>query len=484
MPLKHYSTLRKDAMKFQRLKVVISALLLLFISSIPTLFAQTPPLKKFIAIADIHFNPFIGCDKYPNVCPILSELRVADIQSWDAIFQKYTDSIQTHYHQDTDYLLLQSTLTELRTLFHQERPTFILMLGDFLAHKFPEQYKKYAGEESITGYQTFVKKTFQYLTYKLNQVASTTPIYPILGNNDSYNGNYKVDPQGSFLQDSADIFVTLIKNKNNQQQFLHEFPNSGYYAITLAKNRRLIVLNSVLFSAMHHTQAMQKAAMEQLSWLELQLSTANQQQQNVLLVLHIPPGVDAFLTTKMRFDIIRDLWHPLFWQATYNERFLALLQHYSTTIAGVLPAHIHNDAFQLIASKTLKTFIPVSFVPAISPIYGNNPGLKVFNYNPWTLQLVNFKTYFYPFSEKKSPRWQQEYDFNAVYQPRCKQCSLMSGMLRLTKDNRLVDSYEKYYAVGRNAQPITTQHAWVPYYWCSIYNADWESYKACLSLHS
>lgn len=458
------------------------ALLLFFISSITVAFAQAQPSTKFIAIADIHFNPFIGCDKFSSGCPILSALRAANLQAWDSIFQKYTDNIKTNYHQDTDYLLLKSTLTELKILSQQQKPTFILVLGDFLAHKFPEQYKKYSGDESIAGYQTFVKKTFQYLTNKLNQAVPTTNIYPILGNNDSYSKNYDVDPKGPFLQDSADVFATLIKNKNNQQKFCHEFPNGGYYAVTLAKNQRLIVLNTVLFSAMHSTRAMQKAANEQLIWLEVQLAIAKQKKQNVLLALHIPPGIDIYLDIKMRFDIIRYFWHPLFWQTTYNEKFLFLLQRYSTNIVGILPAHIHNDAFQLIANKDLKTFIPVSFVPSISPIYGNNPGLKVFSYNAQTLQLINFYTYFYPFNEKRSADWQQEYNFNAVYQPDCKQCSLVGGMLRLTKDNIVVDSYKKYYAVSRNAQPITTQHTWVPYYWCGIYNIDWESYKACLSI--
>lgn len=85
-----------------RLQVLISALLLFFISDITVAATQAPPLKKFIAIADIHFNPFIGCDTDPSICPMLSELRIADVQAWDAIFHKYIDNIQTRYRQDTD----------------------------------------------------------------------------------------------------------------------------------------------------------------------------------------------------------------------------------------------------------------------------------------------------------------------------------------------------------------------------------------------
>ena len=97
----------------------------------------------------------------------------------------------------------------------------------FLAHQFPEQYVKYSGDESQADYQVFTKKTLQYLAYKLNQATPQIDLYPVLGNNDSYNGNYNTEPQGAFLKDATDIFSTLIKNKNSRENFIHEFPNAG-----------------------------------------------------------------------------------------------------------------------------------------------------------------------------------------------------------------------------------------------------------------
>ncbi len=462
-------------------KIILLSLLLLLINVQPT-FAKAPLSKKFMTLADIHFNPFIGCDKFSNPCPILNELRTTDPQSWDLIFQKYADKIKTNYHQNTDYFLLASTLTELNTLNQQQKPAFILLLGDFLAHDFPEQYKKYSGDTSQANYQAFIQKTLLFLTYKLNQVTPLTTIYPILGNCDSYNGNYKIDPNGLFLNNTATIFSTLIKNKEAQKKFQDEYPHAGYYTVTLAqKNKRLIALNSVFFSTLYATAATQKAADEQLIWLQKQLSIAQQQHQHVLIALHIPFGIDVYRNIKMRFNIMRYFSHPLFWQTAYNESFLSLLQRYTTTVVGILPAHIHNDSFQLIANDTHEYFIPISLTPSISPIYGNNPGLKIFHYNDKTFQLTNFNTYFYPISEEKSAKWKQEYDFNALYQPNCKKCLLINGMLRLKKDNSLVTIYKKYYSVSRNAQPITTENAWMPYYWCGIYNTDWKTYRACIT---
>ena len=440
-------------------------------------FAQ-PTLKKFIALADIHFSPFIGCDQYTPPCPILNELRATPAQSWDLVFQKYADKISTNYRQDTDYFLLQSTLTELNTLA-QQKPLFILMLGDFIAHNFFEQYNTYSADPSGANDAEFMKKTFQYLAYKLNQAAPRTNIYPALGNNDSYTGNYLVDPNGPFLNDTADIFAALIKDKQAREEFKDTYFNAGYYAITLPQHIRLIVLNSVLFSSLYTTSIKQKAADEQLIWLQNQLNQANQQQQSVLLAMHVPFGIDVFLDIKMKTDIVRYFIHPLFWQAVYNEKVLFLLQQYSSILIGTLPAHIHADTFQLISGKDHAHFIPSSTTPSISPIYGNNPGLKVFSFNDQTHELINFDAYFYPLNEGKTAQWKQEYNFNAIYQPNCKSCSLVQGMLNLHKDNRLMSSYKKYYAVSQNTQPLTRHKKWLPYYWCNIHNTDWESYRHC-----
>lgn len=464
----------------KKTKCVLTLLLFLNIHITPS-FAAISSTHNFITLADIHFNPFIGCDQFSNPCPILSELSNTDPKSWDLIFQKYIDTIKTNYYQDTDFRLLKSTLTELSTLNQQQKPAFILILGDFLAHNFPEQYQKYSSNKSITDYQTFTKKTLQYLTYKLNQAAPNTTLYPVLGNNDSYSGNYKITPQDFFLKDTASVFSALIKNKSAQQNFNDEFPNAGYYAVTLAKNnQRLIILNSILFST-HYPMSdkKNKAAEEQLTWLQEQLSIAKEKQQHVLIALHIPLGIDTYLSITMRYNFIRYFFHPLFLKEPYNEKLLSLLQHYSTTIVGILPAHIHDDSFQLISNHTHEYFIPNSFTPSISPIYGNNPGLKIFNYNDQTFQLINFDTYFYPLNEK-SAMWKKEYNFNAVYQPDCKQCSLVVGMLRLKKDNVLMDAYRQYYAVDRDAQPISKKR-WTQDYFCGIYAMNWNAYKTCAS---
>lgn len=452
---------------------LITKLLFILTTFCTLAFATPVQTKKFITIADIHFNPFSGCEQLPTPCPLLAELQTSEISSWDSIFKKYISHMQTRYHQDTDYSLLQSFITELTKLTQQQHPTFILILGDFIAHGFPEKFKKYTENNSQDAYQQFTKKTFQYLIYKLNQTAPSLPFYPVLGNNDSYNGNYQVEPHGLFLKETAEIFSSLIKNNKSATEFKNEYPSAGFYAITLNQHQqRLIVLNSVLFSGLHSTSSRKEVAEEQLIWLEKQLNDARQNKQRVLIALHIPLGVDVFLSSKMQTSLMRYFVHPLFFQSEFNKKIISLLQNNADIIVGLLPAHTHHDNFQLITTEN-KPSIPSIITASISPIYGNNPGLKIFTYQDKPFELLDFDTYTYPLEKSNLWQWQKEYNFNDVYQADCKKCTLADGILNLKNNPLLIKPYEKYFGESLKKESIRN-------YWCAIYNTDWLSYQRCM----
>src|SRR5688572_17290688 len=116
--------------------------------------------NRFISVADIHFDPFIGCETAPHPCSLLSKLQQSRYQDWEKIFEAYRQPI-SEYYQDTNYPLLKSTLAELNLVNEQDHPQFVFILGDFLAHHFRQKYRKYSGDRSIESYQAFVKKTLQ-----------------------------------------------------------------------------------------------------------------------------------------------------------------------------------------------------------------------------------------------------------------------------------------------------------------------------------
>lgn len=363
-------------------------------------------LSKFITIADIHFDPMASCEKAAKPCAILTKLRKSPTSEWASIFVKYDDKQLAGYQHDTNYALLKSSLDELKVVSQKEHPNFILLLGDFIGHNFRDEYRLYSGDKTAAGYRDFVRKILQFMTDAIRQAAPGVEMYPVIGNNDSYTGDYEVVPHGRFLEDAANTWLPLITDKENRKQFHAAFSQGGYYDVGVPHhpNQRIIVLNTVLFSTNSQAVAAQAAAHAELAWLHGRLAAATKQHQKVLLAFHIPTGIDVYGTIKNVFSSILEFWQP-----AYNMAFQNELNQFPETVTGILPAHIHVDGFQWLMFNGVKE-IPVSLTPSISPIFGNNPAFKVYTYDANTLRLIHFDTYSYPLNNSgPSASWQKEH---------------------------------------------------------------------------
>jgi len=425
---------------------------------------------KFVNIADIHFSPFSGCENTKAPCIILQKLIQHDAKDWQSIFTSASQQHVATYGEETNNELFESLLAQLKVINQREHPAFVLVLGDFLAHHFHQQYKKYSGDKTTTEYQAFVRKTLQYITLRLNAVFPAIDIYPMIGNNDGYNGDYRVIPNGIFLKDMMNIWVSFIKKKSNKQSFSQEFPYAGFYAAA-QNNYRILVLDSVLFSTYSKKSQADEAAQQELQWLHQQLLLAQNQHQKVLLAFHIPAGIDVFRTIKNFFGDVIEFWQPDYQQAFMNE-----LKQFPHRVAGIFSGHIHMDGLQLIELDHSGEVAAIS-TPSISPIFGNNPGIKVFSYNPVTSHIENYETYFYPLNGQ--PLWKKEYSFNKAYQMHCRYCSIAKTFSQLMSEENFIDHYKSYYAVSHDAQPITQLGKWV-YYQCNLYYVNKSQFISCL----
>lgn len=455
------------------MKFLYSTLLALFLLMIGVCHAA-----YFLSISDVHFDPFATCETQNtnDVCPIVTALMAAEVNQWPAVFEQYSSKKLAGYGTDTNYALLLSSLAEMRMLNDHYHPQFMLLIGDYLAHNFQQKYMLYSGNTSQQGYQSFVKKTMQFLTDEFHATLPTLPIYPVIGNNDSYRGDYISDPNGAFYRDTADAWLVFFANPINRLKFLQNFRYAGYYAVMPTSNSqaRVLILNSVLFSMHAKGENIADAAEAQLSWLHQQLSQAQSLRQSVWLVFHIPVGIDAYNTSMTGTT-------TSFWQMPYTQTFLSLVNQYSSTITGIFTSHLHMDGFELLNSSAGATLD--SFTPSIAPSSGNNPGIKVFQYNHLSFVLNDFITYYLPLdnasTDTNKQSWQQLYDFNAIFQPQCQQCLLINGMHQLQKNNSLVSRFVQYFAVGTSTEPISKPVNW-PYYWCSISHFTVSDFQKCV----
>jgi hypothetical protein len=357
----------------------------LLLTTATTLAANNTQTKQFLSLADIHFDPFLSCKAKP--CPLIQKLCEAPADQWSAIFSQLNSS-SFEYGKDSNYFLLESSLAAAKTAALKAHAAFVLVIGDFLAHDFNGKYKKYAHDKTKTGYIAFVKKTLQFLTLELQHNFPQTDVYLAVGNNDSYEEDYVVEPQGSFFKDLGKLEASLIKEPKIKTVLLKQLSRDGYYALSVPETPqlRLIVLNSVLFSTKAKGPGLDQAAAEELAWLEQELQLATHKKQQVLIAMHIPTSFDIYKFHYSPFKIN-------FWKTSYSQQFLAEIQRAAGSIMAVLPAHIHIDNFQILVIGNKA--IPFSGTPSISPIFGNHPAFKVYSYALPALQLQDIASYYF-----------------------------------------------------------------------------------------
>jgi len=395
---------------------------------------ETPSASSsihFLSLADIHFDPFISCqNKVP--CPLVEKLRQAPANQWAMILAKY-DTALPQDKQDSNYPLLVSALQAAKKVGEAKHVQFVLILGDFLGHDFRSHYKKYSTDPHIAGYVSFVKKTFEFLMGELQRTFPTTDVYTVVGNNDSYQGDYFSKPKGRFFQEMATRWSGLIKNKSNQSSMAKTFATAGYYALTIPgqPELRLIVLNSNLFSSERIGRGLEEAANQELEWLHKELIDVKEKHQKAFIAMHIPMGIDIYKSLRVRLFTLLGLW-----QSSDRQRFQVELQEFSQDISAVFTGHLHSDFFQVMNLGRTNAIL-MAGTPSISPIFGNNPGFKIYAYSAASLALEDFITYYFPLNNEKA--WGMENDFNRLYQPNCHDCPHFSSSA-----------------------------LWAPYYWCAI----------------
>lgn len=425
---------------------------------------------NFLAVSDIHFNPYASCNKNITPCPVIEALRSAPVVQWNSILAKY-DTQSIAYGSDSSYSLLKSSLAQLKKEAQISQPKFVMILGDFLGHGYRDYFNAFSSDTSLASYQAFVKKTYEYLADELQQTFPNTDVYPMLGNNDSYVDDYDSDLANTFHQDLANIWSKLISNATNQMAMSQDFSQNGYYTVDV-NNVELIVLNTNYFSVHAKTDsATDQAAQAELNYLQQKLQLAKNANKKVMIAMHIPDTIDIYSTLKQNpFQVITA------WKPQYSAAFQTTLNQFSDTIGGVFAGHFHTDWLQSLSVQSQS--VAVIGVPAISPLFGNNPGYKRFEYSVANNGLTNYSTVFYALSTNS---WNTEYDFNQIYQPGCTQCQVTAGINLLQVTGSLADSYKNYFALGTNSQPITKTNKWNPYYWCAIHNADINNYQTCVA---
>lgn len=373
--------------------------------------SATPPAEaagqSFLMLSDIHFNPMA------EPAPV-DRLAAAEPGDWPAIFESGGSRGPSRYRSDTNWALLRSALERMKqTLPH---PAFLLLPGDFLAHHFRAQFDAAAHDHSDRAYRSFVVKTMRFVAAEIAGAFPGTAILPTLGNNDAECGDFRLQPNGPFLADTLAILRGLVGG-HATPGFAESWKSWGNYSAMLphASAVRAIFLNDVFFSQNYlnicGSRGSPDPGRETLAWLAAELAAAQRAHQRVWLVYHVPPGIDGYRTWRQ--GSCPDRIIPM-WNEPYARPFLALLRRYSDTVAANFVGHTHMDDFRLIADEK-GDFSFALIMPALSPIFGQNPAFRTVIFNSsgnildqTTYDLANLAAA----GPGVPPKWQAEYTFS------------------------------------------------------------------------
>lgn len=403
--------------------------------------AADPSARQFLAVSDLHFDPMADP-------ALVDQLAAAPPANWPALLAKSKTSGTSNFGQDTNWPLLHSALEHMRAVL--PRPAFLLVPGDFLAHSYEKRFGVVASDHSEAAYRTFVVKSMQFLAGQLQTEFPDTPILPVLGNNDSECGNYRLQPGGPFLRDTLPIVRALLRGGLGGD-FDADWTAGGNYNVShpVLPGVRVMFANTVFFSRSYRNACGSGDPGKQtLDWLRVQLNRARLNGDKVWLLYHIPPGIDVFAT--LHGSGCPEGIVPM-WDSSYAARFVALQHEFADTITASFAGHTHRDEFRLTGGSGHDGFVLV--VPALSPVYEQNPAFQVFAYDASGSILDSTTHYVANLTAAASgatPEWQSEPRFTQAWQlPRLDLSTLETLYDRIGMDRDAGTRWLLRYAVSR-----------------------------------
>jgi sphingomyelin phosphodiesterase acid-like 3 len=311
-------------------------------------------IKKCLIVSDIHFSPLFGT---PKDTVLRKKLETASFEEWKKIFEGSARQMAVNSNllfQDANYGVLKSALANMKKRL--PHPAFIIIAGDFIWH----------GAKPADS--VLKRKSIQFIASLFKENFPDVPIIPAMGNNDTYGADYALQ-DSRFLNDFAGAW-----SPNLSKFSADELKAYGYYTSTNGNLKLMVINSALLISGSHYPQAANF-----FNWLQTNLSNAN--DKNVWIIMHIPPGLNAYSGNN-------------FWNADCTQNFVGDVVKYSSKIRFIVASHTHFNDFRVFYNATDQ---PVSFmriVPSICSNHGNNPSFEVAEYNNTTGGVINETNYY------------------------------------------------------------------------------------------
>ena len=411
-----------------------------------------------LLVSDLHFNPFADTS-------LVRTLRGTPTSGWARVLARTQPSTPSKYGADTNYPLLRSAGAAMKQA--APAPAFVVITGDFLAHQYQERYEGVFSD--TVGYAAFTDSTIAFLAKWADSLYPNVPIYPAIGNNDSDCGDYAVVANGQFLRSAARSWGPLAQRGGGSPGFATSFAAAGHYTARVpATGTRLVMVNDVFLSRDYDTSCGEDLGGAELDWLGAALDSAKAAGERAWIAGHIPPGVDVYSTISQQCS------SPtcLLFDAAYNARYDSIVRANAGVVALSLTGHTHMNEFRVHSAGPSGRAVPIVGVPAVSPLFKNNPGFAVLELTARG-EPANYSAYAF------SGTWAKLFDFGSTYHQRgVTGASILAAAQRISADTAVRTRWRTNYDGGRGVDGPTASN-WKSY-WCAIANLAPSDYAKCV----
>nr|XP_045014720.1 acid sphingomyelinase-like phosphodiesterase 3a [Jaculus jaculus] len=367
---------------------------------------------------------------------------------------------------DSPYQLILSAFDFIKN--SGEEASFMIWTGDSPPHVPVPELSTDTVINVITNMTTTVQSLFPDLQ-----------VFPALGNHDYW-------PQDQLPIASSKVYnaVANLWKPWLDEEAVSTLRKGGFYSqkVTSNPNLRIISLNTNLYYGPNVMTLNKTDPANQFEWLESTLNHSQHNNEKVYIIAHVPVG---YLPYSSGIPAMRQC---------YNEKLVNIFRRYSTVIAGQFYGHTHRDSLMVLSDTEGNPVNSVFVAPAVTPVKGvsqretNNPGVRLFRYEPGNYTLLDMLQYYLNLTEanlKGESNWTLEYILTQTYDVQDLQ---PQSLHRLAKHFAVPDSkqflkYYNYFLVSYDSS-ITCDTKCKALQICAIMNLDNSSYMDCLKQYS
>ncbi|CAG7726400.1 unnamed protein product [Allacma fusca] len=309
-----------------------------------------------------------------------------------------------------------------------------------------------------------------------------TPVIPVIGNHDTNPGNL-FTPR-SVKNKFSTTWVYEVTAKAWAQwlspEFLETFLYGGFYSRILNPQLRIIVINNNVCSATNFWQAIEdRDPYGQLHWLVSQLQEAENLNQNVHILGHIPPN----------FEMCWYIW---------SENYYKIIARFSHIVKGQFFAHTHHDDFGLYYDPIEKNR-PINsyFVGAsLTPYVNVNPGYKIYTVDgargpDSTYEIWDHETWVFNLTQANltpgiPPKWFRLYKAKKLYGlENLSPSQLHSFVMRMSSnETAFKEFYRSFYKAALTKKSQSCDPMCRKSRLCNIVSPTFKEYGRCMLLEN